>query len=67
MLLLAVGGVGVGISRAVLPLEADGLVDKEVTGDGVAGSADGEANDDTYYFPELVNILSVRMPDMSVC
>jgi len=38
--------VGMGIRGAVLPLEADGLVDEEVAAARVDGSADGKSNDD---------------------
>lgn len=39
--------VGMGIRSAVLSLEADGLVDDQMAGARVDGSADGESNDDT--------------------
>jgi hypothetical protein len=38
---------GVGIRGAVLPLEADVLVDDQMTGGRVDGSGDGESNDDS--------------------
>jgi hypothetical protein len=44
---LGVGIGAVGIGGAVLPLEADGPVGKQVAGERVAGSRDGEANDDS--------------------
>lgn len=39
-------GLLVLVGGAVLALETDGLVGHEVASAGVAGSADGEANDD---------------------
>lgn len=34
--------------RAILPLEADGLVDDQVAADRVDGGGNGERNDNTY-------------------
>jgi hypothetical protein len=45
---LGVGIGAVGIGGAVLPLEADGLVGIQVAGHRVAGSRDGESDDDSY-------------------
>lgn len=39
--------MGMGIRRPVLPLEADGLVDDEMTHARKGGSANRERNDDT--------------------
>lgn len=47
LVVLGVGGSGSSISGPVLALEADGLVDKQVSGDGVASGRDGKGNDNT--------------------
>lgn len=43
------------IRSSVLALEADGLVDEQVASDRVAGSEDGEANDNTWTYVSLCN------------
>lgn len=45
--LVVLTGSGVAVGSAILSLETDGLVNDQVTGDGVASRADGEADDDT--------------------
>jgi hypothetical protein len=46
MLLIAVGSMGsMGIRRAVLPLEADVLIDDQMAGARVDRSADGKSDD----------------------
>lgn len=47
-LVVLLGGVGNVIRRAVLTLEADGLVGREVADHGVASSEHGKPYDDTY-------------------
>lgn len=50
--------LGSGIRGSVLALEADGLVDEQVASDRVAGSEDGEANDNTWTYVSLCNAAS---------
>ena len=45
---LVVLAMGLGVGRAILSLEADGLVNDEVAHARVTGGANGEADDDTY-------------------
>jgi len=40
-------GLSMGVGRAILPLETNSLVDKEMAGARVASGADGKADDDT--------------------
>lgn len=47
VLLLAVAAGAVGLGSAILTLETNGLVDKEVTHARVGGRRDGKGNDDT--------------------
>lgn len=47
--------LGSVIRSSVLALEANGLVDEQVTCDRVAGSEDSEANDNTWYYVSLCN------------
>lgn len=50
--------LGSGVRSSVLALEADGLVDEQVASDRVAGSEDGEANDNTWTYVSLCNAAS---------
>lgn len=47
--------LGSGIRSSVLALEANGLVDEQVTCDRIAGSEDSEANDNTWTCVSLCN------------
>lgn len=53
--LVVLFGSGSVIRSSVLALEADGLVDEQVTSDRVAGSEDREANNNTWTYVSLCN------------
>jgi hypothetical protein len=52
------------VRSSVLTLEADGLVDEQVTCDRVAGSEHGEANDNAWMDVSLSSI-AARLPIMT--